>query len=370
MNTPKAPNLKTAKQQAPTPFTTMPGLTITTSGIPVAGATGVHGTGSRPHPHPHPNPQSPAGRGSRSSSPSRPPVSPITPTLAPAQLPGASALNSSPLPSGNTPNFGQGRPTFTHSQPDQVGITQLPAAEPISFDDNPDVLALKSAISILQLQRARATADMQALNRAKAAALADPGAFVTDLADGRVNVEGDPLLSGRARAVDPDAMEDDDEDSSSSSEDDDEDDDEGEDSSMSEDPITDGTHTTNQPSRKRKKTKPKGSASGGDTTGGSTAWRKLPKPQTVVRCPPINWAQYGVVGESIDKLHAEQLAAPTLGAPATLGPGGTFEFKATPDQIPGDDQQRQQPPQRLPGIAAPYIPGKDRIEKKPRVGKR
>ena len=356
MNTSKAPKIKIAKQQAQTPVTTMPGLTITTSGIPVAGATGVHGAGSRPHPHPHPNPQSPAGRGSRSTSPSRPPVSPITPTLAPAQLPGAPAPNSSPLPPGNTPNFSQGRHTFTHSQSDQVGITQLPAAEPISFDDNPDVLALKSAISILQLQRARATADMQALNRAKAAALANPSAFVADLAEGRVSVEGDPLLSGRARPGVADPLEDGDSSSSSSE-------DEGEDSSMSEDPKTD---TTNQPSRKRKKPKPKGSASGGD----AAAWRKLPKPQTVVRCPPINWAQYGVVGESLDKLHAEQLAAPTLGAPATLGPGTTFEFKAAPAQIPGDDQQRQQPPQRLPGIAAPYVPGKDRIEKKPRAGKR
>lgn len=93
-------------------------------------------------------------------------------------------------------------------------------------------------------------------------------------------------------------------------------------------------------------------------------WSKLPKPQTVVRCPPINWAQYGVVGESLDKLHAEQIAAPTLGAPVVLGPGGTYEFKA------GDAQISSEPGRRIPGIAAPYAPGKDKIEKKAKGSRR
>jgi len=52
----------------------------------------------------------------------------------------------------------------------------------------------------------------------------------------------------------------------------------------------------------------------------------LPTPQSVVRCPPINWAQYGVVGDSLEKLHAEQMAAPTPGVPLPLGPGGSYEF--------------------------------------------
>jgi hypothetical protein len=92
------------------------------------------------------------------------------------------------------------------------------------------------------------------------------------------------------------------------------------------------------------------------------AWRTLPKPQNVVRCPPINWAQYGVVGESLDKLHAEQQQAPNQGAPATLTPGAgglTYEFK-------GEAGKQE----RLVGIAAPYAPGKDKLVKKPRGGKR
>ncbi|KAK1825675.1 hypothetical protein QBC39DRAFT_366299 [Podospora conica] len=161
---------------------------------------------------------------------------------------------------------------------------------------------------------------MQTLARAKAAALADPEGFVADLTAGRVRSEGDPLMGATSY-------------SSSSSSSDDEDDDE-------DDEDSDGTAA-----RKRHR-----------SNDSAPPWTRLPRPQTVVRCPPINWAQYGVVGESLDKLHAEQVAAPTAGVPAPLGPGGSYEFKAAVDG--------QQPPaNRLVGVAAPYAPGKDKIEK-------
>lgn len=247
--------------------------------------------------------------------PPHPPISPITPPLLPA---------SNPSP----PDFSllDHRPLLTHSPSPQRLIPPPRAApSPIDLDTNPDALALRSAISILQLQRARATADMQALGRAKAAALADPGGFVADLVGGRVRGEGDLLVGGGEV--------------SSSSNDDDDDDDED-----VKEEDEDGVATT----RKRQK--------GGD----APPWTKLPRPQTVVRCPPVNWAQYGVVGESLDKLHAEQVAAPTAGVPASLGPRGAFEFKAAA----GDGQQREPPAKRLVGVAAPYAPGKDKIEKK------
>ncbi|KAK4218741.1 hypothetical protein QBC37DRAFT_411429 [Rhypophila decipiens] len=375
----------------------MPGLTIATGGTPVAGATGS-GTGSHP---PQPlNPQPHAGRrgsrASRAASPSRPPVSPITPTLGPTHLPGAAPATSSisPLTAGNNnnntiPNFAQGRPVFTHSQPDQVAISQLPPAQPISFDDNPDVLALKSAISILQLQRARAQADMQALNQAKAAALADPAAFIADLTEGRVSMDGDPLMSGQSRRAAAQADQDQDESSSSSSSSSSEDEDEEGDSSMT------NTKTKNKPQAKAKSPQRKNSKPKPKTT---TPWQKLPKPQTVVRMPPINWSQYGVVGESLDKLHAGQLVAPASGTPLPLGPGGTFEFKAATEQMVRDERQQQIQQQQQhhqtfqfqlpplkggPSIAAPYTPGRDKIlvvekaqdkekekEKKGKAGKR
>lgn len=39
----------------------------------------------------------------------------------------------------------------------------------------------------------------------------------------------------------------------------------------------------------------------------------IPGPQNVVRCPPINWSKYHIVGEPLDKLHEEQRRKPTPG---------------------------------------------------------
>ncbi|KAH7326559.1 hypothetical protein B0I35DRAFT_423030 [Stachybotrys elegans] len=219
----------------------------------------------------------------RSPSPVRPPVSPITPTLPPARLHGDQAP----------------RQPLTHSQPDQVAIPP-PAPIPMEFDSNPDVIALKSAISILQMQRQRATADIQTLSRTKEDALRDPEAFIKDLAGKQAASTSKPTPK-----------------------DNDEDEEENE----------------------------------GHSTSANNQWPSLPKPQDVVRCPPINWSQYAIVGDSLDKLHAEQVANPSQGTPATIGPHGTYEFK-------GDGKQ-----ERYTGIAAPYDPSKDRLDKKQKTKK-
>ncbi|KAK3934480.1 hypothetical protein QBC46DRAFT_399672 [Diplogelasinospora grovesii] len=364
----------------------MPGLTIATN---VANTNTDTTTTTSPHQQ-HQRQRQGQHAHSRPSSPARPPVSPITPTLGPTtEIPSnIPRLDSSPALSPGTkrenvaggsndvPAFAQGRPAFAHpSQQDQLEGLVVPPAPPIAFDDNPDVLAIKSAISILQLQRARAQADMQALKRAKEAALANPAAFVADLASGQVGSTGDPLL-GPDSMVDDATMTEDDSSSSGSSaeeEDDSSSDESGEDQHEvvdAQDVSMTGTEVSPQSSRRKRKAKGKqGKQIDGKSSPDATAWRKLPKPQTVVRCPPINWAQYGIVGESLDKLHAEQLAAPTLGAPIVLGPGGTYEFKAGDHQsttlgataaIGAVASQQQQ--QRLVGIAAPYTPGKDKLD--------
>ena len=357
----------------------MQGLTIATGAPPSPGRSGVDKNTATPA----------SAANTRSSSPVRPPVSPITPIFGPTKLPGdvptSTALASKP-PAGNSrsnnraagPNaataaaavvvdavaaaeqkFAQDRKAFTHAQPDQVGAVP-PAAEPIAFEDNPDVLAIQSAITILQLQRAKAMADMQALSRIKNDALADPAAFLADLQAGRVRAEGDRLF------VESIAGEDEDE---SSSDDDDADDGDDQkntpvtatstaaaegmmdvDAQPSEEKIAAGPAAAAEAKRKRQ-----GNKSNKANTP-AKSWHKLPKPQNIVRTPPVNWAQYGVVGESLDKLHAEQRAAPTQGTPLTLGAGSTFEFKAG-DQPTGEQR-------RLVGIAAPYTPGKDKLDKK------
>lgn len=218
---------------------------------------------------------------SRSTSPNRPPVSPITPTLANARL-----------LSDNV------RQTLTHStqQTPQVILTR-PPLEPIDFEDNPDVLALRSTISILQMQGQKATSDMQKLKRNKERALRDPEGFVRALAAGEIKTEADPLFNPSASSDD-------------------------EDEGMSE----------------GKKD--------------SMAWETLPTPQNVVRMPVINWSQYAVVGESLDKIHADQLSRPVEGAPQRIGPDGQL--------ISGGEGSRRQADL---GVAAPYQPGKDKIEK-------
>ncbi|KLU84187.1 hypothetical protein MAPG_03232, partial [Magnaporthiopsis poae ATCC 64411] len=97
-------------------------------------------------------------------------------------------------------------------------------------------------------------------------------------------------------------------------------------------------------------------------------WRELPQRQNVVRCPPINWAQYAVVGESLEKLHNEQLTRPDLGTPRVVGPGGVYEFKGDQRQQQGGPPPPQQA-QKLVGVASPYMPGRDRLDKKPKKPK-
>ncbi|KAI1105233.1 hypothetical protein F4804DRAFT_144025 [Jackrogersella minutella] len=281
----------------------MPGLTLNTEGAAPPTVTPIYPpanfTTSQPPAHPPgANPQQQHQTPPRPSSPpQRPTYSPITPPLNPVALP----------PPPPPP-----RAAYTHaSQRPQTSVAP-PPPEPIDFDANPDVLALRSAISVLQIQRRRAEADMGALSRAKAAALAEPEAFVRDLASGRVAVEGDGLFGG---------------DSSSSSSEEDED--------MEEAAV-----------------KPDPDASS------ARPWTRLPKPQSIVRCPPVNWSQYAVVGESLDKLHAEQQSRPSQGVPAQLAPDGRYEFNGVGRQ------------ERLVGVAAPYAPGKDRIDRRPKGLKR
>jgi hypothetical protein len=162
---------------------------------------------------------------------------------------------------------------------------------------------LKSAISILQMQARNATADIQSLQAIKERAIRDPEEFARAIAAGDVKRKGDSLFNPPQDDVDMDDEED-----------------EG---------------IQREQMGKEGKT-----------------WPKLPTPQNVVRCPPINWNQYAVVGESLDKLHADQQARPTEGMPQRLGADGQLSY--------GGDGQRR--PADL-GVAAPYQLGRDKIEK-------
>lgn len=217
---------------------------------------------------------------SRSSSPERPPVSPISPVATVAQL--------------APPN-----PTVEHVTPPQPStFIPQPASIPISESENPDAIALRSAISLLQLQREKSKRDLRTLEELKTVAVADPQGFLRQLQSQRNSGEKgsrDALtntlsdIAGSAR----------------------------EQSAAPKDPLSIGS----TPSASEES---------------SVKFPSIPQPQDVFRCPPINWAKYHIVGEPLDKLHEEQRQRPTSSEPTR--------------------DQRQQPHV----IAGPYSPFLDR----------
>ncbi|KAG9232162.1 hypothetical protein BJ875DRAFT_381347 [Amylocarpus encephaloides] len=222
----------------------------------------------------------------RAASPLPPPVSPLTPT------------KTSGNPFDNVP-----RQTHTHpSQHSQPSISQ-PAPEPIVFEENTDVIALKSTIAILQIQARKAAEDVRTLRDVKERALGDLEGFVGALARGELG-KPDSAVPPRQGG------------------DGDEDEDNDEDEGME------------------------------DAKGKGRRWPALPKPQDIVRCPPINWTQYAVVGDSLDKLHNEQVSRPSEGMPQQVGADGQLGFG-------GEGARRVDV-----GVMAPYNPLRDKIEKK------
>lgn len=262
---------------------------------------------------------------SRPSSPPQPPYSPITPTLAAARLDtNVPALPQQPLR------------TYTHSKPDATFVPPPPApVEVIDFDSNTDVLAVKSAISVLQLQKKKAAQDIRTLQRFKTQAMEDPEAFLRAADMGEIRTDG--------HATFPEV-----------SEEEDDDDDEGDG-----DVEMNGTEERETRGEEQKEANMKNGASHTKT---HTSFPPLPVPQKVVKVPPINWAKYGVIGDSLDKLHEDQLRHPTPGSPARLGPDGQVLNGYTNSEAEMRDPSPQSPagalkatgsPAKKPGKAAP-----------------
>ncbi len=55
--------------------------------------------------------------------------------------------------------------------------------------------------------------------------------------------------------------------------------------------------------------------------------------------PPVNFDKYGVVGEALDKLHAEQVSRPPQGSPVAIAPDGTYSLKTAPRPAAGREYQ-------------------------------
>ncbi len=215
----------------------------------------------------------------RTASPTRPSYSPLTPVLTSASLASTSAgfQRAQSLPS----------PSFASSPP----------ATTLSETDNPDAIALRSAISILQMQRQQSIRDLTILERQKHDAVADAKRFAEELESGRIATRSESMRVYLNSTIERQASPDMDID----------------------DQFSDPEAQIAPPQGPR--------------------FGPIPTPQNIVRCPPINWNKYHVVGESLDKLHDEQRLRPLPGEPHT------------------EDSTRAP----LHVIAAPYRPFVDKI---------
>ncbi|MCJ1477026.1 hypothetical protein MMC13_005697 [Lambiella insularis] len=208
-----------------------------------------------------------------SESPFAPPYSPITPVMATATLAPASVY---------------------HAEEYSPPAMQRPAAVPISESDNPDAIALRSTISVLQIQRQRAVRDLQTLERQKAIATADPEKFAHELMSGGITSSPDQGILGY--------------------------------------PVS-GLSTYTPGLREDSTTNAKRSEFG-----------VIPAPQSVVRTPPVNWTKYQIRGESLDRLHEEQQSRPTLGGPEReVGPARSLEHVIAAPYRPWEDTLSDSP---------------------------
>ena len=205
-------------------------------------------------------------------SPSPPPYSPLTPERTMPPL-------APPLPSAEH---------------------QIPPPVPISESSDPDAIALRSALSVLQIQRLRSIQDVQTLNRQRENALADPEAFVKAVASGKVRTQAPQdtlgILGGEQLSKDG------------------------------------GQSDTSSDSEEV------------EIAAAGAGFENIPRAQSIVRCPPINWAKYRVVGEALDALHEQQRRQPTSGDVQQP------EASTTPHQV-----------------AAPYNPWSDKLSSNSRA---
>ncbi|KAL8737920.1 MAG: hypothetical protein Q9181_001225 [Wetmoreana brouardii] len=217
-----------------------------------------------------------------SESPTAPPFSPITPVM------------SNSLPSHDSKGWQQASP---------VQAPPIPPLQTFSESDNPDAIALRSAISVLQIQRQQSLRDLISLERQKKIAATDPEGFATAVTAGKIKTHSTGVL-GSTPGFTPSAP-----------------------------PRLGNSNDAETESDIEACAEPRASI-----------FEDIPGPQNVVRCPPINWAKYHVLGEPLDKLHEEQRRRPVN------------------DQTL-DDESQTRGEENI--VAAPFDPWRDKLEPLP-----
>lgn len=281
----------------------------------------------------------------RPPSPIAPPYSPITPTMS-NSLPAISTEGAAAAANNNSysknatqypyapppaprPSYGPRTqpsspyaPTPSTRPPTTPQMAEPPQPVPINESTNSDAIALRAAMSILQLQRQQALRDMQTLEKQKEAAVANPEAFARDVVSGKIKARGMQGILGSVGEAQGGV--------------------DGVDlrhkGEVVEAPVDDVGHGEEMDDSSDEGDKPMAETAG--------AFGEIPSEQNVVRMPPINWTKYHIVGESLDKLHEEQRSRPVAGQPLR----------------DHDLKHKQRAPEHV--IAAPYDPWRDKLEVK------
>ena len=179
----------------------------------------------------------------------------------------ARSENRSPSP----PPYSPLTPEHSIASPPLLADMQAPALPPpvpISESSNTDVIALRSALSVLQIQRLRSIRDVQVLNEQKQLALEDPEAFAKAISSGEIRTGSQQdLLSVLDTEHSPE-----------------------------------NTDKSNQPASCQE-----------ETENPEPGFGQIPRAQSVIRCPPINWAKYRVIGNALDALHEQRTRDPLAG---------------------------------------------------------
>ncbi|KAJ5183869.1 hypothetical protein N7492_001485 [Penicillium capsulatum] len=203
----------------------------------------------------------------RPSTPPPPPYSPLTPVF--AQLDPVAASGATIVPPPLSPptshDLSDQQPVYEAPRPPAkpAEFKPQPPPVPISESENSDAIALRSAISILQLQKQQSLRDIRTLDRLKEAAAANPEEFAHDLAAGRLRPED----RGAVIQFSDDSMD-----------------------------LDDNPKENDTPAE--------------DSQSSPSSFGRFPLPQKIVRMPPINWAKYSIVGEPFERMHQEQIQRP------------------------------------------------------------
>jgi hypothetical protein len=231
------------------------------------------------------------------------------------------------------------------SPPPSAAAEFIPRPPPIPFSGttNPDAIALRATTDILQMQKARATENIQRLEELKALNRKDPKEFLKQLVagnlksgtgekDGILGPTVGPNVEKLLAALDVGSTK-------GAAE--------GNDAKAGAERNGDNMDTDE-----------KSSTPDVAEQDGQHQYPRFPAPQNIVRTPAINWAKYGIVGDTLDKMHEEQRTNPSLSEPDRLSSRGSQP--TTPVVGP-----MQEPEPKAPRfvMAAPYDPLKDQVKK-------